>query len=129
MANIAYIKENNRIITVVYEIEDGTFRYGATIYRKEGKKDSWTKKHQRDTAIQRFQNFPVKFKLDKTEEEDKSYRQSSRYHKFVVNLKEQHKKLNDNDVDSLFFVRRNLYKQGVCDRTNAFDSSNQNVQV
>lgn len=60
ICNITHIRENNRIITIafLYNVDNNSIRYGATIYKKENN-SSWNKKNHTNTAKSRFNTRPI----------------------------------------------------------------------
>lgn len=114
---IAYIKEAKRTITLAYRLVDDNdtvaIEYGATVFRREengGKKNNWTRKEQRNTAIQRLYQFPVRFSDFQISNVSPTYR------KFVKNAQADHPHMKLEDIQTLFIIRREMYKRGVADR-------------
>lgn len=55
----------DRVVTSVwcYEPETSILTYGATVYKKADKTDTWSKREHKEKAMQRFTDTPIRVKL------------------------------------------------------------------
>lgn len=57
----------DRVVTIAWKLDKttGILEYGLTVFRKKGISDHWNKRSHRNTAVDRFQNNPVRIHIRK----------------------------------------------------------------
>ena len=53
----------DRVVTTCWEIQGNVLKYAAAVFRRESKNAKWDKKLHRETAIQRFNETPIRVEL------------------------------------------------------------------
>ena len=61
--HIYHWREESRVVTMAWDYNNGVLRYGATVWHRTKRADTWNRKDHLDTAVSNFYRLPVYVKV------------------------------------------------------------------